>query len=182
MSELIYNVIVSVDREGEASIIKDRTSYAAQDGEPMFPDLGETLDYDFQVGAEIKPKFELKPGHVYHCELHVHYFSTFNGESTEYDCNMWLELIEQHYPYLGPKPPTLREVAYGERDIEIDLLKFYRSWCKTNKKGGGILLGSSIRDLLTDYTEFLNRTIGPKISLSLKEIKGDIAPPESAKL
>lgn len=33
---------------------------------------------------------------------------------------------------------------------------FYKQWCKNTKRSGGILVGSSIRELLQAYTEFLH--------------------------
>ena len=38
---------------------------------------------------------------------------------------------------------------------EPTILSFYRKWCAETGRGGGVLIGSSIRELLTAFAEFL---------------------------
>ena len=37
-----------------------------------------------------------------------------------------------------------------------EILKWYKQWCKATRRNGGILIGSSIQELLSDYTAFIN--------------------------
>lgn len=49
--------------------------------------------------------------------------------------------------------------------------KFYASWCKQTKRGGSVLVGSSIRELLTDAHAANSQELARIVDMGLEVIK-----------
>lgn len=42
-------------------------------------------------------------------------------------------------------------------NTKVSIEEFYKQWCKDTKRGGGVLIGTSIRELLEAYTQWYNK-------------------------
>jgi len=47
--------------------------------------------------------------------------------------------------------------------LSKEVEEFYKKWCLKTKRGGGVLIGTSIKELLEAYTQFLTHKLKEKL-------------------
>ena len=45
----------------------------------------------------------------------------------------------------------MKKELLSDMQPHIDIEKFYKNWCRNTQRNGGVLIGKSIRELLTDF-------------------------------